>query len=157
MNILLWPDERLKLVSDPVSFQLDPVLLNSMHELMRNLHGVGLSAIQVNIPLRFFIIDIGKGLEVYINPEIIQTVGIQMLKREGCLSMPGYFDYVQRYPNVKVKYLDANLTPCERHLSGMRAHVFQHEIEHLDGIVMADRLTPEYQEKLKTILQNGEL
>lgn len=121
-------------------------IINKMAEIMYKAKGIGLAANQVGILKRFFIMDVsqreGKNkLEVYINPEIISAEG-ETLYEEGCLSIPGYFAPVKRYAKIYIKAYDINGNLLERDLEGISAIVFQHEYDHLEGILFIDRLSP---------------
>jgi len=117
-----------------------------MAEIMYKAKGIGLAANQVGILKRFFIMDVsqkeGKNkLEVYINPEIVSTEG-ETIYEEGCLSIPGYFAPVKRYAKIYIKAYDIDGNLIERELDEISAIVFQHEYDHLDGILFIDRLSP---------------
>ena len=120
--------------------------IEKMAETMYKFKGLGLAANQVGILKRVFILDIsqreGKNkLEIYINPEIISAEG-QITYEEGCLSIPGYYAKVNRYAKLYIRAYDLNGKLFERELEGIRAIAFQHECDHLDGILFIDRLSP---------------
>lgn len=149
LDIVTYPNKILKQISKPVE-RFDSELhrlLDDMYETMLAKNGVGLAAIQVAVPLRALIIDIGDEegkqsektkLEV-INPEFLLWEGTQK-DTEGCLSVPEYFDEVERYAKVKVKYYDRfgkeHITDAE----GLLSVAFQHETDHLDGHLFVERL-----------------
>lgn len=145
MKILIWPDPILKQVSEPVTEPLNPEYVRAMFLTMKDAGGVGLSAIQVGLPKRFFIMhpydhDNGFGT-VVVNPVIKTYLGTHQLMNEGCLSLPGQFEMVKRFTEVEVAYWDMNLTAEKTEvLHGMEAHIFQHEYEHLDGKLFVDKL-----------------
>lgn len=145
MKILIWPDPILKQVSEAVTEPLNPEYLRAMFLTMKGAGGVGLSAIQVGLAKRFFIMhpyehDNGFGT-VCVNPIIKTYSGEQKLMLEGCLSLPGQFESIKRFTEVEVAYWDMNLTAEKTEiLSGQLAHIFQHEYEHLDGKLFVDRL-----------------
>ena len=145
MKILIWPDPTLKLVSQSVMEPLDPTFLREMFLTMKNAGGVGLSAIQVGVPKRFFIMhpyahDNGYGT-VIVNPIIKTYGGEPTLMNEGCLSLPGQFESIRRFSGIEVVYWDENLTAEKTAiLGGQEAHIFQHEYEHLDGKLFVDKL-----------------
>lgn len=121
-------------------------LIRNMAELMYRVKGLGLAANQIGIPKRFFIMDIGQkegspSLEVYINPEILAKEGVTEYE-EGCLSIPGYYAKVERFAKIYVRAIDLNGKPFERELEGLSAIAFQHEFDHLEGILFVDRLSP---------------
>ncbi|MCU4137570.1 MAG: Peptide deformylase [Thermodesulfobacteria bacterium] len=120
--------------------------IEKMAETMYKFKGLGLAANQVGILKRVFILDIsqreGKNkLEIYINPEIVSAEG-QIAYEEGCLSIPGYYAKVNRYAKLYIRAYDLNGKLFERELEGIRAIAFQHECDHLDGILFIDRLSP---------------
>jgi peptide deformylase len=148
MEILIIGNPILREKAKPVE-NIDGELketIDKMAEIMYKAKGIGLAANQVGILKRFFIMDVsqreGKNkLEVYINPEIVSTEG-ETLSEEGCLSIPGYFAPVKRYAKIYVKAYDINGNPIERELDKISAIVFQHEYDHLEGILFIDRLSP---------------
>jgi peptide deformylase len=149
LDIVTYPNKILKQISKPVE-RFDSELhklLDDMYETMIAKNGVGLAAIQVAVPIRALIIDIGDEegkqsektkIEV-INPEFLVWEGSQK-DIEGCLSVPDYFDEVERYAKVKVKYYDRfgkeHITDAE----GLLSVAFQHETDHLDGHLFIERL-----------------
>jgi peptide deformylase len=149
LDIVTYPNKILKQISKPVERFDNELhkLLDDMYETMIVKNGVGLAAIQVAVPLRALIIDIGDEegkqgektkIEV-INPEFLLWEGTQK-DTEGCLSVPDYFDEVERYAKVKVKYYDRfgkeHITDAE----GLLSVAFQHETDHLDGHLFIERL-----------------
>lgn len=140
MKILIWPNPKLKQVSNPVVGTPNPTFLDEMYSTMKMAGGVGLSAIQVGIPERIIVIDAGEGRKVFINPVITKTIGDRIPMVEGCLSVPGQFETIQRFAEVVVTYHDEEMKQHEIHAKGMLAHALQHEIEHLEGILFTDHL-----------------
>ncbi len=149
LDIVTFPNKILKEISRPIE-RFDSELhklLDDMYETMTVKNGVGLAAIQVAVPIRALIIDLGDEegkqskdtlIEV-INPEFLEWEGNQKDK-EGCLSVPDYFDEVERYENVKVKFFDRF---GEKHImdaEGLLSVAFQHETDHLDGHLFVERL-----------------
>ena len=114
-------------------------LLDDMAETMYNADGVGLAAVQVGVLRRVVIIDVGDGLIELINPEIIESEGIQC-DVEGCLSLPGKQAYTMRPMTVKVKAQNRNGNWCVYKGSELKAKAFCHEIDHLDGILYVDKI-----------------
>jgi peptide deformylase len=119
-------------------------LINDMIDTMYAAPGVGLAAPQVGVPLRVFVVDISLGrdpaeLMVMINPAFVSREGMQ-LEEEGCLSLPGFEATVVRPTRVVVKGLDREGVEYEREGTGLLARAFQHEMDHLDGVVFIDRL-----------------
>jgi len=156
LKILTYPDPRLKKKSTPVE-KIDKEiekLLDDMAETMYDAPGVGLAAPQVGINLRVIVIDISArqedspGLIELINPVIISTEGVQV-QEEGCLSIPGFSSEVKRKTKVKVQGLDRNGKLVEYEGNGLLDRAFQHEIDHIDGILYIDRLSRLKRELLK--------
>lgn len=146
LKLLLWPNPELKQVSEEVDLEWARTdqfkeLLADMGETMLALGGVGISAVQVGVFDRVFVMrDKKGGTQAFINPVITQTDGELEEKDEGCLSIPGIVEKVKRYPNVIVEALDPE-TGERKHwdLGGIEAQCAQHEIEHLDGKLFADK------------------
>lgn len=138
-------------------------LVADMFETMYESDGVGLAAPQIGKSLRMFVIDAdpfsrdypeGKGFKrVCINPEIIFRSEETWVFNEGCLSVPGVHEDVERPAEVKVRYLDDDFTEHVEELGGIAARVFQHEFDHLDGNVFTDRLAPIRKTLIKGRLQ----
>jgi peptide deformylase len=119
-------------------------LVDDMIETMYAAPGVGLAAPQVGVPLRVFVVDISigrdpTGLVVMINPEFVEQDGMQ-LEEEGCLSVPGFNATVVRPSRVVIKGLDRSGVEQQREGTGLLARAFQHELDHLDGMLFVDRL-----------------
>jgi len=149
LDIVTYPNPLLKKISKPIErFDKDlHKLLDDMYETMLAKNGVGLAAIQVGVPIRALIIDIGDEegkqskdtlIEV-INPEFLEWSGTQKDK-EGCLSVPEYFDEVERYEKVKVKFFDRFGKEHIMDAEGLLSVAFQHETDHLDGHLFIERL-----------------
>lgn len=171
MKILLWPHDTLKKVSEPVTQANKPDhdFIEEMFRTMKAAGGVGLSAIQVGVPLRIFILSTGHGRDVMVNPRLVWKSQEMERVREGCLSVPDQYDWVNRHTEVEVEYetlesagkkvsgwvpvLDENDKEIGRKdmtmnaymeilkTGGLRAQAIQHEIEHLDGKMFVDHLT----------------
>ena len=149
MEIVTYPNKILKQISKPVERFDDELhkLLDNMYDTMVNNNGVGLAAIQVAVPIRALLIDIGDKdgnqskdtlIEV-INPEFLEWDGSQK-DTEGCLSVPDYFDDVERYEKVKVKFYDRFGNEKTMDANGLLSVAFQHETDHLDGHLFVERL-----------------
>ena len=149
LDIITYPNKILKQISKPVK-KFDKelhTLLDNMYETMIKNNGIGLAAIQVGIPIRALIIDIGNedgkqskdSLIEVINPEFLAWEG-NIKDTEGCLSVPDYFDEVERYEKVKVKFFDRFGKEHIIDVSGLLSVVFQHETDHLDGILFIEKL-----------------
>jgi peptide deformylase len=109
MKILIWPNPILKQASEPVLEPLDNDLIMQMAALMRSSGGIGLSAIQVGNPKAFFLFEDAGLVKVAVNPLIITYLGDSTPMLEGCLSLPGQFELVKRYPEIEVVYWTHNL------------------------------------------------
>ena len=145
-KILYLPDDRLRQVAKVVETFDDELqlLINDMFDTMYHARGVGLAAPQIGVSLRLSVIDvIGDKKEqlVIINPEIISTSGEKEFE-EGCLSVPGAYDTVIRAEKVTVKALDRTGKPFEIKADGLLAECLQHEIDHLNGKLFVDLLSP---------------
>lgn len=145
-KIIYLPDERLRLVAKPVeSFDENlQTLIDDMFDTMYHAKGVGLAAPQIGVSLRLSVIDIAgdkKEQLVLINPEIITQEG-ETEYQEGCLSVPGAYDKVVRAQKVTIRALDRFSKPYEMTAEGVLGECFQHEIDHLNGKLFVDLLTP---------------
>jgi peptide deformylase len=147
-DILILPDKRLRQVSEPVK-KIDSgirKLVNDMFETMYDAPGIGLAAIQIGTPRRVVTMDLAKKEEpkqpqVFINPEVVWSSQEKATYEEGCLSIPEYYDEVERPAQVRVKYLDLDGEPREVEASGLFATCLQHEIDHLNGVLFIDHLS----------------
>lgn len=153
LNVLIYPDERLKIVAQPVEKVNDEVreIVANMFETMYHEEGIGLAATQVDIHRRIITIDIEGTKEnqyVLINPEILESCGETGIE-EGCLSLPGMRGFVPRKEKVRIKALDINGEEFELEADGLLAICIQHEIDHLNGIVFADYLSPLKRQRMK--------
>ncbi|MCB9576432.1 MAG: peptide deformylase [Polyangiaceae bacterium] len=147
LEILEYPDPRLREVAKPVEKVTAEIrqLAEDMAETMYAAPGVGLAAPQVGVGLRIFVIDIAdedepSDLRTFINPEITKTDGSQMWN-EGCLSFPGVSEEIKRAERVVVRALDAKGKPFELEADGLLAVAIQHENDHLNGVLMIDKLS----------------
>ena len=142
-KIILEKDPILRKISkEVVSFdERLHQLLDDMTDTMYKADGAGLSAVQVGVLKRAFVIDAGNGIKEFINPKIVKTSGINKIKQEGCLSIPDRYGYVERPENVWVTYQDRFGQFHDDKLSGYEAKAFCHENDHLDGILFIDRAT----------------
>lgn len=145
-NVLYLPDHRLRqttaLVTD-FNNELQ-TLIDDMFETMYHAQGIGLAATQIGIAKRLAVIDVSRERDqrlCIINPEIIAKEG-QELMDEGCLSVPGVYDKAPRALRVKIRALDRHGNPFELEADGLLAHCIQHEIDHLEGKLFVDYLSP---------------
>lgn len=153
--LVILPDAQLRLVSKPVEAVTPEVkaLVADMFETMYDAPGIGLAAIQIGVPLRVVTIDLSKpeakeGEEpeprkpqVFINPEVTWSSDEFSAYEEGCLSIPEYYEEVERPAEVKVRYMDIDGKTHEIAADGLLATCLQHEIDHLDGILFIDHLS----------------
>jgi peptide deformylase len=147
-EILILPDKRLRLVSEPVTKITSEVrrLVDDMFETMYDAPGVGLAAIQVGAPQRVVTIDVAKkddpkNPQVFINPEILGASDEKEIHEEGCLSIPEYYDDVERPAQIRVRYLDLDGKSHEIEADGLLARCLQHEVDHLNGVLFIDYLS----------------
>ena len=147
--IITLPDEKtLRKVSAPVKSVDADVrsLFDDMLETMYAAPGIGLAAIQLGVPRRMVVIDVAKEGEdkrplFLANPEVTWTSTELGEYEEGCLSIPEYFEMVQRPRDLKVRYLDRQGEPMEMSVSGLLATCLQHEIDHLNGVLFIDHIS----------------
>ena len=152
-QILHYPDPLLRRRAVPVPAITDEIraLVDDMAETMYHAPGIGLAAIQIGVTQRVVVIDLSEErnqLQVFINPEIVQSEGEQILE-EGCLSVPGIFEPVTRAGHIRVRALDRDGRPFEIEASGLLATCIQHEIDHLNGVVFVDRLSRLKQQRIR--------
>jgi peptide deformylase len=147
LAILKYPDPRLRQVAQPIAEVTDEVrtLIEDMAETMYDAAGCGLAATQVGVDKRLFIIDTAgedqpSDLKVFINPEIVELTGAQKWE-EGCLSFPGATEEIRRAEKVRVRALDELGKPFELEADGLLAVAIQHENDHLNGVLMIDKLS----------------
>jgi peptide deformylase len=147
-EILVLPDKRLRLMSEPVKKVTADIrsLVEDMFETMYEAPGIGLAAIQVGTPKRVITMDLAKKEEprnpqVFVNPEIVASSEEKAIYEEGCLSIPEFYGDVERSAQVKVKYLDLDGKRHEIDADGLFATCLQHEIDHLNGVLFIDHLS----------------
>jgi peptide deformylase len=156
LDILHYPDARLHTVARPVTAVDARIrkLVEDMAETMYAAPGIGLAATQVNVHERVIVIDISEThdeLRVFINPEITAQSGREETE-EGCLSVPGVYDKVQRAERVTVRALDRDGKPFELEADGLLAVCIQHEMDHLRGKVFVDYLSNLKRNRIKARL-----
>ena len=147
LQILAYPDPRLRKVAAPVPAVTPEIqrLIRDMAETMYSSNGCGLAANQIGVDKRVFVVDCAgenepSQLMAFINPEIVETDGSQTWE-EGCLSFPGVSEEIKRAERVKVRALDRNGKPFELEADGLLAVAIQHELDHLNGVLMVDKLS----------------
>ncbi|HEX4878555.1 MAG TPA: peptide deformylase [Limnobacter sp.] len=161
LPILRYPDPRLKTVATPVTRFDDALvkLTQDMAETMYDAPGVGLAATQVNVHKRVIVIDVTEdrsGLTVFINPEIVGKSQACKVYEEGCLSVPGIYEKVERPDTVRVKAQNVKGEWFEIDCDELLAVCIQHEIDHLNGKVFVEYLSQLKQTRIKTKLKKQE-
>ena len=145
LTILEFPDPRLRKKAVPVESVDDDLrtLIDDMFETMYAAPGIGLAATQVDVHRRLLVADVSSnGDQPYalINPVILEKDGVQV-SEEGCLSVPGYYEEVERAEHIRVQYLDRDGNEVEAEMEGLLAVCVQHEIDHLDGKLFVDYIS----------------
>ena len=147
-SIICLPDPRLRRISKPVEVVDDSIraLMDDMLETMYAAPGIGLAAIQIAEPLRVVVIDVAKKDDppapmFFVNPELLWASDDKAPYEEGCLSIPEYYEIVERPTRVKVRYLDRMGAPQEIEAEGLLATCLQHEIDHTNGVLFVDYLS----------------
>jgi peptide deformylase len=161
LNILRYPDPRLHKVAKPVTVFDERIktLVADMAETMYAAPGVGLAATQIDVHEQVIVIDVsdeGRELRVFINPEVLWASDDKRVYDEGCLSVPGIYDGVERPARVKVRAFDAEGKPFEVEADDLLAVCIQHEMDHLKGKVFVEYLSPLKRNRIKTKLQKEE-
>ena len=157
LEILRFPDTRLRNVAKPVARVDDDVrrLIDDMFETMYDAPGIGLAAIQVNRPVRVIVVDVSEDRSqplALVNPEILERHGVEEMD-EGCLSVPGVYETVQRADRIRFRALDRDGEPFEREADGLLAVCIQHEIDHLDGKLFVDYLSSLKRQRIRKKLE----
>lgn len=158
LEILEFPDPRLRKVAIEVDEVTDEIrqLIDNMFETMYEAPGIGLAATQVNVQQRILICDISEDNSqpmVFINP-VIETRSPELASYdEGCLSVPGFFESVERPASVYVRALNRDGQPFEMQLEGLLATCIQHEIDHLDGKLFVDYISPIKRQRIRSKLE----
>ena len=161
LPILRYPDPRLLKPSKPVTDFDDSLksLIADMAQTMYEAPGVGLAAPQINVHKQLIVIDVSEqknGLRVFINPQIVKTCEEKVIFEEGCLSLPGIYDEIERTARVTVRALDADGKEFEIEAEGLLAVCVQHEIDHLKGCIFVDYLSPMKRNRIKKKLLKEE-
>ena len=146
--IIILPDPKLRLVSAPIDRVDDDLrkLMDDMVETMHDAPGIGLAAIQIAEPIRLVVIDLAKKDEpprpqYFVNPEIVWSSDERSVYEEGCLSIPEYYEEVERPATVRARFLDRDGKPQELLAEGLLSTALQHEIDHLDGVLFIDHIS----------------
>jgi peptide deformylase len=146
--IIILPDAKLRLVSEPVKTVDEGVraLLDDMVETMHDAPGIGLAAAQIGILKRLVVIDLAKKDEppqpkYFVNPEIVWSSEDKSIYEEGCLSIPEYYEDVERPARIRATFLDRDGKPQEIEAEGLFATALQHEIDHTNGVLFIDYIS----------------
>ena len=156
LSILRYPDARLHRMATPVTVFDDALkkLVADMAETMYAVPGIGLAAIQVDVPKQVIVVDVSErrdSLVVLVNPEIVEATGESDIE-EGCLSVPGIYELVQRAERVKVRAHDRNGNAFTLEAQGLLAVCIQHEMDHLQGKVFVEYLSQLKQQRIRARL-----
>jgi len=157
LNILEFPDPRLRTKATPVDAVDDTLraFIDDMFETMYEAPGIGLAATQVDFHKRLLVTDVSADRTepfVLINPQIIEKDGVTF-SDEGCLSVPGYYEEVQRAEHIKVRFLNRDGESVEMEAEGLLAICIQHEIDHLDGKLFVDYLSEAKRQRIRKKLE----
>ena len=146
--LVILPDSKLRLISEPIKEVTNEIrrLADDMLETMYDAPGVGLAAIQIGMPLRMVTMDVSKSEDehqplVLINPEIVWASEEKRVYEEGCLSIPEYYEEVERPDRVRFRYVNLQGETVEQDADGLLATCVQHEIDHLNGVLFIDHLS----------------
>lgn len=159
--IVAYGDPILRKVAEPISADYPKLneIIQNMFDTMQRSNGIGLAAPQIGLSIRLFVVDatpyenderdLDGFKQVFINAQILEEEGKKWKCSEGCLSIPGIREDVDRNPNITVRYMDEKFVEHTESYTGMRARIIQHEYDHIEGILMTDRLTPIKKQLLK--------
>ncbi|MDR2659916.1 MAG: peptide deformylase [Spirochaetaceae bacterium] len=151
MRVLIFGNETLRQKSEPIKNINEEIetLVSGMFDILEKHQGVGLAAIQIGMPKRLFITQIGKDIpRVFINPSVIETSGELADYEEGCLSLPGVWGHIARPKTVRLQAWNEKGKPFTMDADGILARVIQHECDHLDGTLFVDKLSALKRERL---------
>jgi peptide deformylase len=159
LSILEFPDPRLRKKAAPVT-RVDQTirqLIEDMFETMYAAPGIGLAATQVDVHRRLLVADVStekNAPHVLVNPEILEKDGVAITE-EGCLSVPGYYEEVERAEHIRVRFLDRQGVLKEEEFDGLLAVCVQHEIDHLNGKLFVDYLSEAKRQRIRKRLMKG--
>jgi peptide deformylase len=161
LNILHYPDPRLRNRAEPIERVDDDIrrLIDDMFETMYDAPGIGLAAVQVGVSKRLIVLDITEDRQdprCLINPVILESSGVEKMD-EGCLSVPGIYEPVERAARIRYRALDRNGEEFEDEAEGLLAVCIQHEIDHLDGKLFVDYLTELKRQRIRKKLEKQRL
>lgn len=155
--LVILPDSKLRLVSEPINDISDEIrmLAEDMLETMYDAPGVGLAAIQIGVPVRMVTMDVSKSEDerqpmVLLNPEITWASEEKRAYEEGCLSIPEYYEEVERPDRVRFRYMNLQGETFEQEADGLMATCVQHEIDHLNGVLFIDYLSKLKRDRVMT-------
>ena len=155
--LVIIPDTKLRLVSEPVKEITSEIrqLADDMLETMYDAPGVGLAAIQIGMPVRMVTMDVSKSEDehqpmVLINPKIVWASEEKRVYEEGCLSIPEYYEEVERPDRVRFRYMNLQGETIEQDADGLLATCVQHEIDHLNGVLFIDYLSKLKRDRVMT-------
>ncbi len=157
LTILEFPDSRLRKKAAPVEVVDDELrtLIDDMFETMYEAPGIGLAATQVDVHKRLLVCDVSSDKSephALINPKIVEKDGVAVYE-EGCLSVPGYYEEVERANHIRVEFLDRNGEPTEMEAEGLLAICIQHEMDHLEGKLFVDYLSETKRNRIRKKLE----
>lgn len=161
LPILRYPDPRLRKIAKPVT-RFDErlqALVANMAQTMYEAKGVGLAATQVDVHERVIVIDVSDtrdALQVFVNPRVVEASAVRRVAEEGCLSVPGVYDEVERPESVTIEAEDERGNPFRLHADQLLAVCVQHEMDHLDGKVFVEYLSPLKQSRIKSRMRKAE-
>ena len=160
LDILHFPDPRLRNVAAPVEEITNEIkqLVDDMFDTMYAAPGIGLAATQVNVHQRIIVVDVSETHNepiCLINPELVELTGTEQME-EGCLSVPGVFELVERADSIKVSAWDQDGKPFTLEADGLLAVCIQHEIDHLDGKLFVDYLSQLKRSRIRKKLQKSQ-
>jgi peptide deformylase len=158
LKILEFPDPRLRTVAKPVAEVDETIkrLIADMFDTMKDAQGIGLAASQIDVHLRVIVMNLGEddiGPRVFINPEIEPLGESVDPYEEGCLSVPGFYEKVDRPAHVMIRALDGEGKAFEEEARGLLAVCIQHEIDHLEGKLFVDYLSPFKRQRIRKKLE----
>ena len=158
LKILEFPDPRLRNVAKPVTDVDETIkrLIADMFDTMKDAQGIGLAASQIDVHLRVIVMNLGEddiGPRVFINPEIETLDDSVDPYEEGCLSVPGFYEKVDRPAHVMIRALDGEGKAFEEEAHGLLAVCIQHEIDHLEGTLFVDYLSPFKRQRIRKKLE----
>jgi len=158
LDILEFPDSRLRTIAKPVTEVTDKTrrIIEDMFETMYDAPGIGLAASQVDVHEQIIVIDVSEDSDkpmVFINPKVTVLDGEAELMQEGCLSIPGFYEEVERVEHCKIEALDKDGKPFEIEATGLLAVCIQHEMDHLDGKLFVDYLSSTKRDRIRKKLE----